>query len=204
MFKDIYLKLITQMNNQDVSNISQNMQNDFDLDKIFSKYDGFANKPLKHASFSSQIGYHTLDQIQIEVDIQLDNGYHLCYIKLIGPIEIEFGYSSYQPQTWYYPGNPGGLQDITAVRWPFTKDLNDKNNDKVFELLINTGSQQVTNKFSELSIKDRYTIFEKLQEYTQSEQFFEEFNAILQQDIEDAKKEAQIARYQQQRDSYDY
>jgi len=50
------------MNNQDVSNISQNMQNEFDLDKIFSKYDGFANKPLKYTS-SKYVNYHTLNEI---------------------------------------------------------------------------------------------------------------------------------------------
>lgn len=200
MFKDIYLQLITQMNNQDVSNISQNIQTEYDLDKIFSKYDGFANKPLKYTS-SKYVGYHTLDQIQLEVDIQLDNGYHLCYIKLFGPIEIEFGWSPYQPQTWDYPGNPGGLQEISAVEWPFTKNLNDKNNDEVFELSIDTGSQEVTNKFSELSIKDRYTIFGKLKEYIQSEQFFEDFNEILQKYEEDSKAEAE---YQRQRDYYDY
>lgn len=202
MFKDIYLQLITQMNNQNISNISQNMQNDFDLDKIFSKDDGFVNKPLKYTS-SKYVGYHTLDKIQLDVDIQLDNGYHLWYIKLFGPIEIEFGWSPYQPQTRDYPGNPGGLQEISAVNWPFTKNLNDKNNDKVFELLIDTGSQEVTNKFSELSIKDRYIIFEKLTEYIQSEQFFENFNEILYQ-YEKDKDEAQIDQYQRQRDYYDY
>ena len=48
------------MNNQDVSNISQNIQTEYDLEKIFSKYDGFADKPLKY-KYHDHVGHHTLN-----------------------------------------------------------------------------------------------------------------------------------------------
>lgn len=192
-FQQIYFDIISQQaqhkSQAKFANLLKMIDNN-DVEEIQSKYDKFNGDPITGNSSSVFTDYEFPNSVLQK--IQLTNGKYVTYLKINGDIDVGYDWHPAEAQTWDYPGCAAGIDSIGPISYPFSKNLNDKNNDKCFQLTIcdfNDNEKEI--KFSELSTQDKNIIISEIMNYFESDEFYQEL-------------EQKLTNQQDDYDDYDY
>lgn len=188
-FEKLYNKIICQMCQMlqsTASSINDKINLLFDESDLFVDSKKLQNNDkIKNKKDKEYINYN----FGIEPSLILSDNSKCFYLELTKPIQISYDYIS---DGEFEPGYRS---------FPFSKDLNNKSNDKINDEIfhIDVETEEGQNKvllFSTLSQEDKYKIIKAIIDYLDSKDFSEDFNQQVNIEEENrARDKADLRNY---------
>ena len=189
-----YLNIISEMNDQTIQNLSQNITFDQTKYDELCKGQHFLQNPHEYSSSRySHSGYTNYDECIQGIELSNNKSVTVEY-----EAEIYYSVDPGQNGGWTDPSWDPYLEEAYIETESFYKDLNNPENDEIFTITDDETGEQI--KFSQLSLYDRYLIVKAIIQYHNSSKWFDQNGDTIWNQLLEAEAEAKAERYM---DRYD-